>query len=253
MSDRRMKRIFREAAEVARSVPVEFRQAAFDKAVDLLRQQDREQRLVAEDEGGRTTRVQVTGYATPDMLIDKYIEALAFAANRLGLEAASADQVAEILNDRFGLPTPASVVSTALSGAGIMVRTARVGGKTLYKLASPLRKPPAYAGPERRRDVPPIAPAQKVTVTARKKPGKVTKKSDKKPRKTPDSPAEILNDLITLGFFTTAKTTADVLLYLEKQGLEITSRQVAPILLRLMQAGLLGRSRAGNGYRYYAE
>ncbi len=252
MSERRMKRIFREAAEVARSVPVEFRQAAFDKAVDLLQQQDREQRQATEDAGGRTTRVQVTGYATPDMLLDKYVEALAFAANRLGMEAASADQVAEILNDRFGLPTPASVVSTALSGAGMMVRTARVGGKTLYKLSSPLRKPPAYAGPERRRDAPAIAPSPKVGAAAKKR-GKVEKKTGKKPRKAPDTPADILNDLITLGFFTTAKTTADVLLYLEKQGLEITTRQVAPILFRLMQAGLLGRSRAGNGYSYYAE
>lgn len=253
MSDRNMKRIFREAAEIARAVPPEFRQTAFDKAVDMLQQQQRDQRETDLAETGRATRVNVTGFSAPDAILDKYVEALAFAAKRLGVEAVSADQIAEIMNDRFGMPTPATVVASALTGAGMMVRTARVGGKTLYRLATPAKRPPAYSGPERRHTPGAGSAAGAPEKPSRRAASPASVKPKKRRKTVSDNPADILNDLVTLGFFRTAKTTADVLLYLEKQGLELTTRQIAPILFRLMQAGLLGRNRSGSSYEYYAE
>jgi hypothetical protein len=239
-----MKRLFREAADIAKSVPMEFRQAAFDKAVDMLAQEEefRKQPGLLAAGGPRETRVQVTGLAAPDAVIDRYVEALSYAANRLGLETVSADQLAAILNDRFGTPAPVSVVAAALGGAGAMVRTVRSGSKTLYKIVGEPVEARVIEATKRATTSKRAAPTAKKRSPAKKK----TLKQDA-------TPADILNDLVALGFFATARTTADVLIYLEKQGLEFTSRQLAPALLRLMRSGLLNRKDDGRGkYRYRA-
>lgn len=256
MADRNMKRMFRDAADIARSVPAEFRQAAFDKAVDLLAQQGNGAANGSTDD--RETRVHLTGLSAPDALIDRSVEALAYAANRLGLEVVTADQLAAILNERFGVPAPASLVAAALGSAGAVVRTVQRGSQTLYRVVSepavddssdpdevdstPHRR--ATDRPRPKTSAKPAAKAAPKAAPAKKGPAK------KKPSaKISSNPADIINDLVALGFFATARTTTDVLLYLEKQGLQLTTRQIAPLLLSLMRSGLLNRGRA-NGGRY---
>lgn len=245
MADRKMKRMFRDAADIARSVPAEFRQAAFDKAVDLLAQQETQSGSDPDD--GRETRVHVTGLSAPDALIDRSVEALAFAANRLGLEVVTADQLASILNDRFGIPAPAALVASALGSAGAVVRTVQRGSQTLYRVVSDVpdddtSEPEEVPRTPRRRSTDQPARAAAPKAAAKKKP--VTKK---KPAKLSNNPTDILNDLVALGFFATARTTTEVLLYLEKQGLQLTTRQLAPLLMSLMRSGLLSRGRASGG------
>lgn len=233
MADRRMRQIFREAAEIARTVPPEFRQAAFDKAVDLLSGQVTFE--VAPDTAGpRETRVKVTGIALPDMLLDKYLEALSYAANKVGLEKVTADQLAELVNGRFAVPATASLVASAIGNAGTIVRTVRQGQKALSGLTATGRSKSSNR-PRPEEKVQPKTSARKRAINKDATPG------------------EIVNDLIALGFFATARTTADVLLYLEKQGLEFSTRQLAPVLVGMMRRGMLRReSTADGGYRYRA-
>ena len=246
MADRRMKRMFRDAADIARSVPAEFRQAAFDKAVDLLAQQNAQ----AGKEGGdeRETRVHMTGLSAPDALIDRSVEALAYAANRLGLEVVTADQLAAILNERFGVPAPASLVATALGSAGAMVRTVQRGSQTLYRVVT-VPGVDDSSEPEDREERPHRRATDRPGRAAAAKPAPKKKPAAKKkaPAKLSNNPVDILNDLVSLGFFATARTTTDVLLYLEKQGLQLTTRQLAPLLMSLMRSGLLNRGRAQGG------
>lgn len=233
MADRHLKEIFREAAEIARSVPPEFRQSAFEKAVDLLSDSSGYVPPVR-DAGGRATRVSVTGIPVSDALIDKSVEALSYAANCLGLEAVTADQLATILNDNFGMPAPATLVANALTRAGTAVRTARQGQKTLYRMVTP-RKPRRSAE---------AVEVEVETASAKRKRAKAQA----------STPADVVNDLIALGFFATARTTADVLLYLEKQGLDFTTRQLAPVLVAMMRRGQLRREAGADGpYRYRAK
>lgn len=246
MADRKMKRMFRDAADIARSVPAEFRQAAFDKAVDLLAQQEAQTGGSPDD--GRETRVHVTGLSAPDALIDRSVEALAFAANRLGLEVVTADQLASILNERFGVPAPAALVASALGSAGAVVRTVQRGGQTLYRVVS-VTPDDDTSEPEEEL---PRTPRRRATdqparAAARKPAAKKKVAPKKKPEKLSNNPADILNDLVALGFFATARTTTEVLLYLEKQGLQLTTRQLAPLLMSLMRSGLLNRGRASGG------
>ena len=227
MADRKMKRMFREAADVARGVPPEFRQAAFNRALDMLSGIDRPQPNgapgVAEPPA---VKRGITGFAAPDFLLDRTLDAVGFAAERLGMESVTAEEVAEILQDRFGIKTPADMVASALNATGVVARTANLGGRTLYRIVT--------------------TPARGARAA--------TKAAPRRRLKRGSAPGEIVQDLIALGFFATAKTTADVLLYVEKQGFEITARQITPVLLRLMRGGELEGKKTRDGrYQYWAD
>lgn len=230
MADRKMKQMFREAADVARTVPPEFRQAAFNRALDMLSGIDRPR--VNGDSGTPVPPVPkrgITGFAAPDYLLDRTLDAVGFAAEKLGMESVTAEEVAEILQDRFGIKTPADMVATALNATGVVARTANFGGRTLYRIVTtPTRGARAKAAPK--------------------------KPAAKRKLKRGGTPGEIMQDLIALGFFASAKTTADVLLYIEKQGLQLTARQITPVLTALMRGGALSAAKTRDGrYQYWAD
>lgn len=242
MADRRMKRMFKEAADIAKSVPPEFREAAFNRALDMLSGNTRTNGSANAQQAEPQPAKRGFLGGVPDFVLDRCMDAVSFATGRLGRDAVSADEVAEILTERFGIPATRDMVVRAMMAAGQMVVTVRDGGRVLYRVVRPEAEEEAPPPPPPKR-------AKKRQATAK---GKATAK---KKRKNGDaSPTQIVSDLIALGFFTTARTTTDVIVYLEKKGMELTARQLAPVLLRLMKAGLLGRKRTTEGeYEYWAE
>jgi len=57
--------------------------------------------------------------------------------------------------------------------------------------------------------------------------------------------------MIKSGFFNSARTVGEVLLYFQRRGIEITARELSGILIRLLQAGLLERRESPKGaYKY---
>lgn len=234
-----MKRMFREAADVARSLPPEFRQAAFNRALDMLAEQDRPRANgSAEPDAEPAPKRGITGFAAPDYLIDRTFDAVGFAAERLGMESVTAEDVAEILQDRFGIKTPADMVASALNATGTVARTANFGGRTIYRILTTSSRGSA------RQKARNLEPAEK----------RAKKPAPKRRLKRGSSPGEIAQDLLALGFFATAKTTADVLLYVEKQGLELTARQITPVLMRLMRGGeLTGKKTRDGRYAYWTD
>lgn len=218
MANRQVKKKFKEAADIAKSVPKEFQEAAFNRALDMLMENG-----VAPE----TIRARLLGLASPEAVVERSIEVLSFATRTLGKEAVSAAQIAAMLNAQYGLAVSKEIVARTLATAGGAVQTVRRGGDTLF------RPVPAEE-----------APAAKKKTSAKK----ATKKAETEAR-----PGEILGDLAAMGFFTTARSATDVALYLQKLGLGVTKRQIAPVLGRMLAEGELDRERNDDGeYEYQA-
>jgi len=231
MADRKMKRLFREAADVARSVPPEFREAAFNRALDMLTEKNapgagRGEGKPDEVEA-EVVRRGVTGLSAPDFVLDRAMDALNFATTRMGMEEVSAVELADIVTERFGVPTTDKMVAAALDQADSMVHRVADGAQMMYRLARPKPEPKKGGGRKRK-------PADS---------------ADELP-----SPVEIVADLAALGFFKSARTATDAILYLERKGMEYSTQQLAPAMFRLVRDGLLTRRRNRRGrYEYWAE
>jgi hypothetical protein len=130
MADRHIKKKFKQAAEIARTVPKDFQEAAFNRALDLL--------LDANDSAAARPREGLLAAAAPAEVLDRSMEALQFAARTLNRDSLTAQQIAALVAAQFGLAVSKEVVALALAGAGSAVRIVRSGGITLYKLVVPI-------------------------------------------------------------------------------------------------------------------
>ena len=87
-----------------------------------------------------------------------------------------------------------------------------------------------------------------------KKKKKGPSKKTKAEAEASTSPTQMIQELVTAGFFKTAQSAADVVLYLQQKGVDITVRQVAPALMGLMKKGSLSRRKTKAGpYVYTAK
>ncbi|MFP4502161.1 MAG: hypothetical protein ACLFTT_14260 [Candidatus Hydrogenedentota bacterium] len=155
MNDAKLKRAFREAAEIAEGMPESLREAAFNRALDeILGEQGGAAHLrgsgagAAEDEAEETAAHEaqrgIRGIPGMSFVLEKSVAALNLAGSHLGLEEMSAEQVADTLEERFGVHVNEGVVARALESADSVVTTVRRGGETLYRVIHPEET----AGPE---------------------------------------------------------------------------------------------------------
>lgn len=231
MASKRLQGLFAEAAEIAATVPEDLRPAAFNRALDLLLARASGGAGAAEADAilrGSAKDRRILGIYGTELILEKSVDVLNFATSRLGLEELSAEQIAALVNERFGLPATGTVVSLALSGAGELVRGIQRGGETLYRIVAP------------------TSPGSDKKPKSRSKRGAKTRKAQE-----PVTPGQVVRDLVALGFFQTAHTAADLALHLEKKGIDFTVRQVVPVLTTLMDAGLLVKKTDASGKATY--
>jgi len=148
MSDARLKALFKRAADIAEQVPEHFQEAAFHRALDTLvgTQSTREAHGYAEylDEVAAEAQRDGLPKAAAKMILDKSFDVLNLATGVLGVEALSADQVAKILNESYGLVVSNDMVSRTLDNADGLFSIARRGGNTLYQIIQPGRVIPGH-------------------------------------------------------------------------------------------------------------
>jgi hypothetical protein len=144
MADARMKKAFQEAAEIAQGVPEPFREAAFNRALDVLLGQGKQASAPREEEAweeemasAEGSRRKILGIPGSGFVLEKSVAALNLAAARLGLEEMSAEQVADALEENFGVHVSQGMVARALEQADSVVAKARLGGETLYRVIRP--------------------------------------------------------------------------------------------------------------------
>lgn len=64
--------------------------------------------------------------------------------------------------------------------------------------------------------------------------------------------SDILREFLRRGFFRSARTVTQILLYVNRLGFNFTMRELTPVLLYLLRAGLLARERDAYGqYQYF--
>lgn len=181
MADARLKRMFQEAAEIAEGMPEALRETAFNRALDLLMGK---QSAGAEAGGEPAGHRRILGIPGSGAVLEKSVAALNLAAARLGLEAMSAEQIADTIEERFGVHVSEGMVARVLESADSVVAKVRSGGETLYRTIRPadLRDTEDAAAPP-----PPGKPAAKPRAKAGAAKGKargagatVKKKSPRK-------------------------------------------------------------------------
>jgi len=243
MPDPNMKRIFREAAELVKDLPRGLQEAAFHRALDVLLSG------AGRDEEEQETDAAHRLFALPGSrtLLDTSVAAINMVADRLGIEELDADEVADFIEEKVGPHLNEGVVGRALDGADGVLRT--LSG------ANPLN---AFRhGPETADKTPPKARPKPKTKAA--KPG-TSKRETKKRQKDASNKAErtaagglakLIVGLVKQGFFASARTTAQVVLHLNRQGFHFTVYQLAPVLVRLFETGLLRRTAAPGGQYAY--
>jgi len=233
MADKRLQKLFREAAELVKDVPETLRDTAYNRALDMLLEEH------AANPDGDGNALWRFGMAGRDLVMETVVEALNFTSRRLGKEEVTAEELTEILTERFGLRLPITLVAKILASADGIVRMVHVGGKTVYRVVRPANGP---ASDEAR-----TRPKAK-TATARER-----SRHAETPPPEGESLSQILADLAALGFFQTARTVTDLVIYLEKKGFDFSTQQLTPALLRLLQAGLLRRKKNPRGVYEYKE
>jgi hypothetical protein len=228
MADKKLKAAFKEAAELAAAVPENMRAIAFNRALDMILGVERT------DHGAHAAEAPPppTKRST-EKVVDQSLRVLNMATGVVGMEALTAKQIGKVMEARLGIPVDNVLIGMALDGADSVVDRVMEGGEVLYRLASPMRLLGGSAKPPRKHAAKAKAKAQPDPVTL--------------------TPAQVVNELIAKGFFNSARTVRDVLIYLERKGLQFTATQLYPVLMRLIRAGLLAREKTSAGeYQYRA-
>ncbi|HNR31682.1 MAG TPA: hypothetical protein PKI11_12410 [Candidatus Hydrogenedentes bacterium] len=243
MPDPDMKRIFQEAAEIAKGLPRGLQEAAFNRALDVLLGGGTD---TTEEEADDTRRI----FALPGSrtLLDTSVAAINLVADRLGIEELDADEVAEFLEEKVGPHLNEGMVGRALDGADSMFRTI-ASVNPLQTFSHPLEEDQA----QDTRDTPKKkagAKRKKPAAKGAKSPGKTKGKSETK-RASVNGPTQVIVDLVKRGFFASARTASQVALYLNRQGFNFTVYQLTPVLLHLIRAGLLQRRTDAHGQYVY--
>ncbi len=250
VADKKLKSIFKQAAEIAQGVPEELQEIAFNRALDKLMGDTK-------SKAGAKKKVHIvdaeivddedeTGFT--ETILNRSLDAMNFAAERFGLEGMSVEQITDLLDERFGINTSAEVVGRVLEGADTIVGRVRGHGGTLYRLVIPGAKAPKKSTAKK-------SSKAKAKTKAKTK-AKAKSKAAKRAPKKADASAGLVGmiiDLIGAGFFATARTVGDIMLYLQRKGLEYTAAELTSVLVRLLSKGLLTRQRTTTGdYEYEA-
>jgi hypothetical protein len=155
VGSKKLKNIFSKAAEIAESVPEEYRETAFNRALDRLLGEHQEQEKAAaeapEKDGSKKKTIPDPDKLTIDDILDMSFDALNHATEKLGVEGLSPDQIASSLNERFGLNLSRDIIADTLENADNLVQRTP-GAGSIYRLIRPsvLNRNTGKAGPEKK-------------------------------------------------------------------------------------------------------
>lgn len=168
MEEKNLQRLFKKAAEIAKSVPEPLQQVAFNRALDALL--DEKGASPDSEEGGQTTakehkkkrtkkpkakrtnddfhpishllesmdRTSYTQILGGPRVLERALALLRAAKDDFGIDGLGATAIAKVLTDKFRLRTTRQAVQQALDAAGDKVdRVSPSGSKTYYRIMHP--------------------------------------------------------------------------------------------------------------------
>lgn len=157
-SEEQMKKLFRQAAEIAAEVPESMHEAAFHRAFDMLTQESEEVRapvrqgkrsmqqsvkkLPAQPETESVAEIVISGLDRtkyPEIgratgVLDRSLHLLRAAKDELDVDGMSPAQIARVLTEKFRVKTSADAVNQALAGADDKVDREKIGRSFTYRI-----------------------------------------------------------------------------------------------------------------------
>lgn len=279
MANREIAQAFVAAADIAKKVPKHLQEAAFNRALDHLlaprapapdSRQARVSRKSTEvvsvaasharDLLSQIDRTRYPDVGTTARIADRALKVLQLADADLGVDGLSAAEIADILTKKFRLPVRANSIIKALERENetVDIRHSGERGRTFHLMAPGedyLARLRAGEAPARGRQ---RGTPVKHSGAARKSTGKREKAAPRSVRPAPKrtsgrpGPKAAVGQLISSGFFKTARTISEIQGELKhKRGHSYTLQELAPALVRSLRDQTLLRERNSSGQYEY--
>ncbi len=288
-----LKKLFKEASEIAKQVPESMHEAAFNRAIDLLTgvehpslkakgnpPKQKEKRFAkttaetvnqpAEDLISAIDSTQHPEVTSTHKILDLSLMVLEIAHTDHSIDGLTPRAIAKILTDKFRINAKSNAVNMALGRATTLVNRIPDGSGFLYKIMAPGVEHLAHLGSSEsspkvstpRRKSKKKSTPNKAKIDNSKQsdgPKKKEKKTKKKEGATPkirkgNGPKTAVMNLANSGFFDKGKTAPEVQAHLKnKRGLNFSPDQLRMAMLRLVRDENFERDENAEGQYEYTK
>lgn len=285
-----LKELFKQASEIAQQVPESMREAAFNRAIDLLTSETQQKpgsdpttpsnkkmkskakkadpEIETSSSDGLLSAIDSTqhpGVKSASNVLDRSLMVLQIALTEHNIDGLTPSVIASILTEKFRINTYKPAVSMALGKATDLVNRIPEGSGFLYKIMAPGEEYLTHLGESE--DSSSVASKPKKVKkkhatnkrkasTPKKKATTEKKDGTDKPTKTKGSvgPKATIINLIDSGYFDTGKTGPEVQTHLKnKRGLNFSIAQLRMAMLRLVRDEVLDRDENAEGQYEYTK
>jgi hypothetical protein len=271
----RVAEITKQAAEIAKGLPENLQEAAFNRAFDALSESStasaldvpsgagrragekphgRERAPAPSEESRNTVDVlvaKINRTAHPEITgasigLDRALHLLRVAHRDHGIDGLTAIQIAKVLTEKFRHPTTHQAIRQALNGAGNYVDyVPQTSGAAIYRLMGPGEKYLEAGGAKGEDGSEGEGTKRKLRRRASKKP-KPSSKGDGQPsrKRSGRGPKPMIEELIKEGFFESPRAISEIQQQLrDKRGVTFKVTDLSPTLVRLLRQKSLDRER----------
>jgi len=277
MADDKIEKAFEAAAAIAKKVPENLQETAFNRALDhILGVRPTEQprpvvgsrRMGSRDQPNETAdwidaidRTRYPDIGDTSRVADQSLKVLHLAQAEHGVDGLTSSQIARILTNKFRLRVTPNAVAMALqresgtvnsrqTSAGVVFQLMAPGERYLNELRSKntdttstgktARRPRATRRTTKSAEPSTSPPAKRGDPNAPKRPGR-------------PGPKAAVVQLLASGFFDSPRTISDIQGELKhKRGHGYTLQELSPALVRSLRDETLDRTRKDNGqYEYF--
>ena len=282
MNDEELQDLLKRAGEVSKVVPEALREAAFNRAFDLLTRTitgftdevpkapiskiERSRKKGAEGSKKASdyllAHIDRTAYprvSSAPRVLDRALNLLRIARNDFEIDGLGAPDIARVLTEKFRLRVSRQAVQQALDAARNYVDTLSGRGRKIYRIMDP---------GERYLDSLELQLTAPEENNADKREGRRTAKrsmrkagesesenASKRSKKTflnRPGPRASLNQLFTDGYFDSPRRIAEIQTHLEhSKAHSYKLGDLSPTLVRMLRQGVLVRNRADDGQYEY--
>lgn len=281
MNDKELQELLKRAGEISKVVPEALREAAFNRAFDMLTRTTLPLAHKVEVAAGKNERsekqsVQGTEKASDYLLahldrtsypqvssaarvLDRALHLLRIARDDFDIDGLGAPDIARVLTEKFRLRVSRQAVQQSLDAARNHVDKLSGYGRKAYRIMDPgeryldsleiqgtaLEESKPSAGGRR-----PAAKGSKRKVRASE--SERGSKKSKKSSPTRPGPRASLNDLFADGYFDSPRRIAEIQQHLEhSKAHSYKLGDLSPTLVRMLRQGVLVRNRAEDGQYEY--
>jgi len=277
-----LKKLFKQASEIAQQVPESMQEAAFNRAIDLLtgatKQDTVEENIPANNTRKKKTEkqsksnieddsaddlisaidsTQHPGVASANKVLGRALMVLKIALTDHGIDGLKPSEIAKILTEKFRVSTTSNAVNMALGKATGLVNRVSSGPGYRYSIMGPGEAYLAHPGedgevPRASKKIKSKKKSASKKTNTKKKTTSTKSKGKKTQQKGAIGPKAAVIGLIDSGYFSQNRTGPEVQSYIKnKRGFNFGTDQLRLAMLRLVREQKLDRDENAEGQYEY--